>query len=712
MSSYPYHHFPTTGVGWEAGGDTTAADNANGWDGEDKSQKSPRNSPAVVGNNLAPGSWGVQTRFPSAGPAMPQEWGGQPTVSPAAGTGGALPNLSTLNGWGGQANISQLHRAGDMRGTAANDIAAHPLITQPNTGGFMAGGLIQAKAAPNGIQQQASSSKGGKKLKKTNSVHAPPPQQEPVPPPPPPKMREEQWRDDGDGYDDIYAEDYGDYDEEEGEEGEEEWEAPLPAPLPPTQSRAPPPAHAQALSPSATVAAYRNAAWSKWHDEARGLPKVTSSTNALPFVSPVVSAASGNRPVLSQQQRSRTLASLLSHPTQTKGPVTQSQGNPYQAVSAVQPAPAQPALRHTQQAQGFGHQTDAEALRRHLADLQQQQQQQMQRQMQQQQMQQQFQMQQQAQMQQGGGRGKNKGGHQQHQHGSQRPQKIQPEESWGTGGGWGGEWNDAIPEEDEGEESYGGDDLGDEGWGGGGGGGWTARQDDGGWAPVADDGGWGGGHEEQSRKHGGKKHRDREKKSRKDRDGRRSGSQAGIGWGGSQAGAGWGDNPEGGWDDNQTGGWGQEGGGWDTGQEGRGYQGGVSNKKATPSRTPRTLPPTHLPRFSGPTSKTMDMATGKMTTVFELTAPHNGMGENTFVDSHGLALQYAERALYSRSRPTKERIHWSFNPNKDPRVSSLLRWIDAMANGLVTIGVSILRLCVSIHLLSGPFLSYASLKGS
>ncbi|KAI0765509.1 hypothetical protein BC629DRAFT_1253961, partial [Irpex lacteus] len=75
------------------------------------------------------------------------------------------------------------------------------------------------------------------------------------------------------------------------------------------------------------------------------------------------------------------------------------------------------------------------------------------------------------------------------------------------------------------------------------------------------------------------------------------------------------------------------------------------------------------------------------TTVFELSPPRQGMGENTFVWSNGVGLQHAQRALFSRRRLAKDRIYWAFSPENDPRVSSLIRWIEAMANGLATIGL-------------------------
>ena len=107
--------------------------------------------------------------------------------------------------------------------------------------------------------------------------------------------------------------------------------------------------------------------------------------------------------------------------------------------------------------------------------------------------------------------------------------------------------------------------------------------------------------------------------------------------------------------------------------------------------------PAHHPSAWGaatfpPPSKTLAMAASApdkfQTTVFELQPPRNGLGENAFATSHGHALIPAERALFSRSRPAKERVRWSFSPDKDPRVSSLLKWVHAMANGLATIGVS------------------------
>ncbi|KZT05534.1 uncharacterized protein LAESUDRAFT_655691 [Laetiporus sulphureus 93-53] len=84
----------------------------------------------------------------------------------------------------------------------------------------------------------------------------------------------------------------------------------------------------------------------------------------------------------------------------------------------------------------------------------------------------------------------------------------------------------------------------------------------------------------------------------------------------------------------------------------------------------------------------MAIASGRSTTIFELAPPRNGFGENQFVSSHGESLRYAQRALFGREHPAKRRIRWALDPDKDERVSSLLRWIHAMSNGLAIVGLN------------------------
>ncbi|KAH8105822.1 hypothetical protein BXZ70DRAFT_917037 [Cristinia sonorae] len=87
-------------------------------------------------------------------------------------------------------------------------------------------------------------------------------------------------------------------------------------------------------------------------------------------------------------------------------------------------------------------------------------------------------------------------------------------------------------------------------------------------------------------------------------------------------------------------------------------------------------------------SKTMNMATGLgTTTAFDLQPPRQGIGVNTFHSSQGQALVPAMEAMFGKKRMAKERIYWCFSPEKDPRVVALLKWIDAMSDGLATIGL-------------------------
>lgn len=62
--------------------------------------------------------------------------------------------------------------------------------------------------------------------------------------------------------------------------------------------------------------------------------------------------------------------------------------------------------------------------------------------------------------------------------------------------------------------------------------------------------------------------------------------------------------------------------------------------------------------------------------------------ERHIIDAKGSAVKPASKALYSRRRPPKERIHWKFNPDKDERVYALLDWVGAMSTELAVLGVS------------------------
>lgn len=59
-----------------------------------------------------------------------------------------------------------------------------------------------------------------------------------------------------------------------------------------------------------------------------------------------------------------------------------------------------------------------------------------------------------------------------------------------------------------------------------------------------------------------------------------------------------------------------------------------------------------------------------------------------FFESQGAALSRAHKALYAQERMAKDRIHWSFSPEKDERVRTLLEWIQGMSEGIGALGVS------------------------
>lgn len=66
--------------------------------------------------------------------------------------------------------------------------------------------------------------------------------------------------------------------------------------------------------------------------------------------------------------------------------------------------------------------------------------------------------------------------------------------------------------------------------------------------------------------------------------------------------------------------------------------------------------------------------------------------EPSIIESYLIGLETAKRALYSRDRLAKDRIHWLFDPRKDQRVSSVLDWIDMWKYDLARFGVCTLFL--------------------
>jgi hypothetical protein len=58
------------------------------------------------------------------------------------------------------------------------------------------------------------------------------------------------------------------------------------------------------------------------------------------------------------------------------------------------------------------------------------------------------------------------------------------------------------------------------------------------------------------------------------------------------------------------------------------------------------------------------------------------------VDAGGTAIEPAQRALFGHDRDSKDRLHWDFDPNKDPRVHSALEAVSYLAYDCVQMGVS------------------------
>jgi len=64
--------------------------------------------------------------------------------------------------------------------------------------------------------------------------------------------------------------------------------------------------------------------------------------------------------------------------------------------------------------------------------------------------------------------------------------------------------------------------------------------------------------------------------------------------------------------------------------------------------------------------------------------------DTQIAESHGAALAAVEGAFFGRnSRMAKDRFHWMFSPEKDPRVASLLAWIgdERVSYALGSLGV-------------------------
>ena len=89
-------------------------------------------------------------------------------------------------------------------------------------------------------------------------------------------------------------------------------------------------------------------------------------------------------------------------------------------------------------------------------------------------------------------------------------------------------------------------------------------------------------------------------------------------------------------------------------------------------------------------SKTLTHAYKGTTVPLNFVDAHNKLNEYTnvkFTESHGEALSAVNHAFFGKERKARERIRWAFPPDKDPRVSSVLDWIDAVEYSLGAYGV-------------------------
>ncbi|ETW83832.1 hypothetical protein HETIRDRAFT_170294 [Heterobasidion irregulare TC 32-1] len=150
----------------------------------------------------------------------------------------------------------------------------------------------------------------------------------------------------------------------------------------------------------------------------------------------------------------------------------------------------------------------------------------------------------------------------------------------------------------------------------------------------------------------------------------------------------------------QAEGWGHQ----DTGQNQWGNGGGAPDENQWNDWEERqqysnSLAKAYVPRLEDPSSypmpsRTMAYAMDNSPDAFRLARPvkpinDSGMSDyahRKFVEAHGEGLRPADRALFGRERRARERIHWKFPHDKDPRVRDTLHWIQDKAHGLGALG--------------------------
>ncbi|KAF8803833.1 hypothetical protein BYT27DRAFT_7109189 [Phlegmacium glaucopus] len=69
------------------------------------------------------------------------------------------------------------------------------------------------------------------------------------------------------------------------------------------------------------------------------------------------------------------------------------------------------------------------------------------------------------------------------------------------------------------------------------------------------------------------------------------------------------------------------------------------------------------------------------------TTPVNDPNNVRFLESRGAAFEYVTNAFFGNSRLARERIHWLFPSDKDPRVAAKLAWVQKLSYNLGTFGL-------------------------
>lgn len=97
-------------------------------------------------------------------------------------------------------------------------------------------------------------------------------------------------------------------------------------------------------------------------------------------------------------------------------------------------------------------------------------------------------------------------------------------------------------------------------------------------------------------------------------------------------------------------------------------------------------------------SKTLTHAYKGTTTTLHTALPRSSLSEHAniqFLESKGVAFQPVTNAFFGTTRLARERIHWMFPSDKDERVASLLIWIQTVSYNLGAFGVCAGFSCVS-----------------